>query len=382
MLYSKIEYIWSELQNKYIRVLQKAMDYKGPVARLKGASSQQDALAASQASFYNTMTADYNTTFKNQQSVLQNLQNTLNPIVAAGPNQFGYNTAEVNTLNSQAIQGTGQQYNNASQALKANQAAQGGGNAMLPSGVASQQAAALASAGANQASSDLLGIQQAGYQQGFNMYESALGGLENVAGQYNSVGMSGAASGAGNTANSEANAVQQANYQAQQGMEDMIGSAVGGAAGAMCPAKGSLFLLADGTEIPVEDLKVKDLLQGIDGEPQAIEEIQSGPLPVVVVKTEDGHAARNSTIHAFALPSGGFVVAAKALGKVIKTSKGSSKVISVEKDGIDTIYNVITDGSHTYRADGLWALGQGDGEREVDTETWTKISNRIPVLEG
>ena len=202
--------------------------YCGEFALAKGASSQQTDLANSQQTFYNTMTQDYNTQFSNQNAILSTLKNSLNPIIAAGPNQFGYNTAETNTLDSQAIQGTGQQYANAAKSLRANQAAEGGGNALLPSGAASQQQSNLASSAANQASNQLLGIQQSGYQQGYNTYESAVGQLGGVAGMYNPSGVASSANSAGSTANSEANTVAQANNAASPW--NVVGGLLGGAA--------------------------------------------------------------------------------------------------------------------------------------------------------
>ena len=225
---SKREYLWSSFQDRYILLRDLSEKWTGPVAFAKGASSQQTALADSQTAFYNQMTSDYSQQFANQSAILGTLQNTLNPIIAAGPNQFGFNTAETNNLNSQAIQGTGQQYNNAQKALGAEQAAQGGGNSYLPSGAQAAQQAGVASAYANQASNQLLGIQQAGYQQGYNQYQSAIGQLGGVAAQYNPTGYASSANSAGSTANSEANAVAQANNAASPW--NLVGGILGGVA--------------------------------------------------------------------------------------------------------------------------------------------------------
>lgn len=225
-----VQYQWSERQDRYIVVRRKSINWTNSVDLCKGASAQQSQLADSQQSFYNTLSNDYNTQFSQQNAILGTLQNSLNPIIQAGPNQFGYNTSEVNTLNSQAIQGTGQQYANASQALKANQAAEGGGNIPLPSGVQSQQQAGLASSAANQASNQLLGIQNAGYEQGHQQYESAIGQLGGVAGMYNPNGVAGAANQGGGVANSEANTVTQLNNAASPW--NLVGGILGGAASA------------------------------------------------------------------------------------------------------------------------------------------------------
>lgn len=154
-------------------------------------------------------------------------------------------------------------------------------------------------------------------------------------------------------------------------------SAGGQVGAAFCPAEGSMYLMADGSERRVEELEVGDMLMGIDGEPQLIEEIHSSPTAILRVTTADGFISRSSRVHAFAQPIGGFVVAVHAMGKTVLTASGRSRVVAVEWDGEARVYNVITDGSHTYRADGIWALGVGEAERQVPMETWDKIGDRL-----
>src|SRR5271157_3955963 len=127
-------------------------------------------------------------------------------------------------------------------------------------------------------------------------------------------------------------------------VEDISNTAANAFA-AFCPAEGSLYLMSDGiTEKLVETLEVGELIAGIDGEPQVIEEIQSAKIDTVVVTTENGLEAHNSLIHAYALPKGGFTVAAKSLGKTILTESGPSKVVSVIPVGKAWVFNVITNG--------------------------------------
>ena len=146
---------------------------------------------------------------------------------------------------------------------------------------------------------------------------------------------------------------------------------------ASCPAKGTLYLTAGKLLQPVETLLVGDRLEGIDGEDQVIEEIQSALSPVLKITLDDGKMVRCSRVHAFALPFGGFTVAVHSMSKMVRTDTGRAKVISVEPDGEDTVYNVITDGSHTYLADGVWALGVGEAERCVSMERWNEIGCEI-----
>jgi len=235
----KREFVWSDKQDRHILVRDVRRPLFGQIVLCKGASAQQTQLADSQQNFYNTLSSDYNTQFANQSAILGTLQNSLAPIVAGGPNQFGFSQQETNALNSQALQGTGQQYANASKAVGAQQAAQGGGNSYLPTGAQAAQQGALASAYANQASNQLLGIQQAGYQQGYNQYQSAIGQLGGVAGMYNPTGYAGSANQGGGVANAEANEVTQLNNAASPW--NVVGGILGGVAGS--------FLGPIGTEL-------------------------------------------------------------------------------------------------------------------------------------
>jgi hypothetical protein len=203
----------------------------GQISQCKGASAAQTGLATSQSNFYNTLSSDYGTQFANQSNILSSLQSSLAPTVAAGASQFGYSPGQVNSLNSTAVQGTAQSYQNAQRALQNQQATQGGGNAYLPSGVSAQQNAALAASGANQTSSQLLGIQNAGYAQGNANYNNAVSALGGVASQYNPTGYASTATGAGNAAMNSANTIQQIN-QASSPLS-ILGGVLGGIGGAV-----------------------------------------------------------------------------------------------------------------------------------------------------
>jgi hypothetical protein len=224
----RAEYLWSDKQDRYITLRILSTKWTGPVMFAKGASAQQQSIGNSQQNFYNTLSQDYGQQFASQNAILGSLTKALNPIISAGPNQFGFSNGETNSLNSQAIQGTGQQYNAAKQNLAAQQAASGGGNAVLPSGVQQQQTAGLATSAANQTSNQLLGIQQAGYQQGNQQFNQAVGQLGGVASQYNAAGFAGQATGAGSAASSTANQIAQENNAASPW--GLIGGILGGAA--------------------------------------------------------------------------------------------------------------------------------------------------------
>ena len=228
LITQKAEYIWSSKQDRYILLRKQSINWTGLVAFAKGASAQQNALAQQQSNFYSTLQQDYGTQFKDQSNILGTLTKSLSPILQGGVNQFGFSQGETNALNSSAIQNTGTQYANQAKALRENQAAQGGGNALLPSGVAQQQQAALGAASADQASNQLLGIQQAGYAQGRQNYNNAVGQLGGVAGQYNPSGFSSAANSAGSNAANTAGQIAQENNAASPW--NLVGGILGGAA--------------------------------------------------------------------------------------------------------------------------------------------------------
>lgn len=216
-------------------------------------------------------------------------------------------------------------------------------------------------------------------------YQTALQNQMNAAGIMSGQGTSagqGAINASGNAGNVYGNLYGTAGKQAQGSgvLNSILGAAgtLGGdAMSAWCPAEGTMYLMADNVEMPVELLQVGDQIKGIDNEPQTIEEIQSIEAPVLRITTDAGHVVRNSRTHAYALPHGGFVVAMHSLGKTVRTNDGSAKVISVENDGTAKVFNVITDGSHTYRADGVWALGVGEAERTISMQKWNEIGDSL-----
>src|SRR5271165_5250658 len=205
-------------------------DYLGPVAMLCGATSAQTTLQTQQMSAYTQMQQQASTEFGQANTVFQSLQNSFAPTVAAGPSQMGYSPAELSALNSAAITNTGTAYANAKAATGEALAGQNGGNTALPSGTTAGVDEALASQAANQTSTELNQIQQAGYAQGNANYNAATAGLAaspNVFGT--STGAGNAATGAGGAAGTTANQITQANNSWVGAVTGALGS-IGGAA--------------------------------------------------------------------------------------------------------------------------------------------------------
>ena len=354
--------------------------YDGPVALACGASSDQKQIAQEQKQNFQMMSDQAQTVFGSSSKIFGDLTSAFEPILAAGPDQSGYSAQELSALRSSAITNTGNAYRNAATAAGERIAASGGGNAVLPSGTTAAIQGDIAEAGAAQTAGQLTNIDIQNAELGRQNWMNAAGVLGGATNVYNpATGSGSAATGSGSSAMSGASTVQEANRAAVGDIMGVVQAGAGMAGSILCPAKGSLYLMADDTEQSVETLRVGDLIKGIDGEPETVEEIQSAITPVLRVETEDGHVARNSRVHAFALPAGGFVVAMHSLGKIIRTALGNSKIIGVKWDGEAEVFNVITSGSHTYRADGIWALGVGEAERHVSMDRWNEIGNGLAL---
>lgn len=247
-VHTKLQYLWSGTE--YVLVHAEGFDSpeNGQVALCKGASSDETAINQQQQAFQTTLQNDYSQQFANQSNILSSLQNSLSPTVAAGPNQFGYSTAQTNALNSTAIQGAATASKQAQQQVQNQQAIAGGGNQYLPSGVNAQNNASVASNSANNLSNSLLNIQNSGYQQGNANYNNAVAGMGGVAQQYNPTGYAGATTSAGSSALSGASAINQQNTAASPW--GTIGGLLGGATSSLLGGLGSSFGKSLGTISP------------------------------------------------------------------------------------------------------------------------------------
>jgi hypothetical protein len=194
-----------------------------------GASGTQEQLQTEEANFYQAQTQAYSTAYSNFKGIQDKLNAQFDPIIAKGPNQMGYNAAELTNLNTQATEGVATNYAKAKQALQQDIATEGGGTGTinLTGGPSNQLREELASTAAGVQSAEQLGIQQSGYQQGYNEYQNAVQGEEEVAGGWNPNAFAGSATGAAGAANSEANAVQAANASTWNSVMGALGGIAG-----------------------------------------------------------------------------------------------------------------------------------------------------------
>jgi hypothetical protein len=180
-----------------------------------GPSSQQEGLAAQEASFSNLLQANYAQNFGAQSQVLQNLNNIFTPIAQAGPDQQGYGPQQLAALNTEIGEGVGQNYSKASQALNTQFATQGGGNEFLPTGAQAALKSQLATSAANEMSNEQLSVTNANYNQGRQNWQNATAGLGALAQEYNPNAIGGLANNANEGAFNEATNIQQMQNQKQ-----------------------------------------------------------------------------------------------------------------------------------------------------------------------
>lgn len=133
--------------------------YDGPIELLCGATSGQKEIGAQQKSVFNQIVEKAGSLFRQGDQVFGDLINAYAPIVAAGPNQEGFDAQTMAALDSNVITQNGVAYRNASTAAKEAQAAVGGGNMALPSGASIGRNASIANAAAANTSNQLTDIR-------------------------------------------------------------------------------------------------------------------------------------------------------------------------------------------------------------------------------
>ena len=169
-----------------------------------GGASSAETNAANNVSNYSAGLEQWaRNNYGEQQASFKQLQDALNPMIAGGPNQAGYNAPTLAALNTEALDTTAGAYANAARAAGTSLAGRGGGISTGPEGgVEAQIRGSLAGEAAGQLSGEQLGITKSNYALGHQNYETALGQegdlarMENPGGYANSA-LSGAQSSFG-----------------------------------------------------------------------------------------------------------------------------------------------------------------------------------------
>ena len=213
-----------------------------------GATQAQQNLQTEQSAFYASMTANYNTTFAEQQAVLAGVTNSLAPIIAAGVGQEGFGAQEKTALNTQATEGVATNYANAQKALNEKMATLGGdAPTTSSSGMAAQLDENLAAGAASTKSSLDTTITENNFATGRANFNNAVSQQEQAAGLLDPNGTSNAASGAGKDAADTANQIAAANNSVWTSVMGALGGIAGSAVGNMNFGGGKGFSMGGGS---------------------------------------------------------------------------------------------------------------------------------------
>lgn len=187
-----------------------------------GPSAESKANEAAQTAFYKDTTAQQKTTFGEQQDLYKKIVAITTPIIAKGPEQYGF-TPEVDALLKQQIE-TGVDQATA-RTISATQLAerQRGGGAPLPMGADLQLEEQARVLGEQSKSKQLTEEKLAGYQRGSELYNQAVGQLSGVTG--NPTSYTTAATGAGQNATS---AINLADSERSTLLSSLLGGAIQG----------------------------------------------------------------------------------------------------------------------------------------------------------
>lgn len=241
---------------EWVPELEESFDYCGSVDLMCGPSAEERGVAAQQSSMFNTLAGNYATVFGDQQAILSELNQSLSPIIAAGPNQQGMNAAQLAALNTQAINSNAAAARNAIQAAQSRAGA--GSPSGLPTGIDTQISQAINAAETANLANAQLGITNENYNLGRQQYNTALGQTENLAQLENPVPYAGQATSAGSQAFQSQDKISQEQNQRESelaggiaglGMDAAtfgLGAALGAGPAGLSPLQSGLFSLGGG----------------------------------------------------------------------------------------------------------------------------------------
>ncbi len=181
--------------------------------------------------------------------------------------------------------------------------------------------------------------------------------------QNEAVRLDGVASGIQAQADAASQDAQEAAQRLQDANEACYGGGTGGTGGSGCFLKGTRIALADGTNKPIEEIKIGDMVLGYDGkEVKASKVIKTFLHPKTkgyrIISTEEGQKINVTDVHPL-FNGKNYIVASKfKVGYtlfVLKDNKLKAvKIKSIEiKDNINDVYNLKVDKLHNYFAEGV-----------------------------
>ena len=154
--------------------------YSGPADKLCGATGAQKQSQANEMKVSNLLTSDFQQIFGDNENILKSITGALEPVVNAGPNQYGFNAAEDSAMRTQATDTLAAAGRNATNSVRSAVAANGGMN--LPSGSEAAIEGGLAEDQANKQAEAQLAVTKAGYDTGRANFFGAEGALASAPG--------------------------------------------------------------------------------------------------------------------------------------------------------------------------------------------------------
>jgi hypothetical protein len=176
------------------------------------------------------MTQQAQSVFGDASAIFKDLQGTFEPIVAAGPNQEGFSAAEKANFDDQIINGTGEAYNKAANAVNSQIASEGGGDTAIISSQNNTIRGSLAQSAASQEANEREQVVADDYATGRQNFFNASQVLSGATNVFNpSTSMDNAATGAGSAASNTANEISQENNSWVNAAIGALGSVAGAA---------------------------------------------------------------------------------------------------------------------------------------------------------
>ncbi len=125
---------------------------------------------------------------------------------------------------------------------------------------------------------------------------------------------------------------------------------------AMCPADGSMILMADNSLKKIEQLLVGDRVLGIDRRGDEVIDIQPTMRKVCIVFTPHQNVTVSDS-HTFERHAGGYSFAMHALGETLDLEGGPQTVVEVRPLAEEKLCrHIMLKRSHGYCCDGFWSL--------------------------
>jgi len=270
-------------------------------------------------------------------------------------NQTGLNDNYKTQFNEGSNQ-IGKDYANQRGALAQSFANSGATSSSTPNGFQADQMRKLGSSAADARGSLYSGLKGSQYSDALNNFWNA----SNLASGNAATAVNAANTGAGNSGSSSAQIYGTAGQYHPSQTGSIIGSALGAAGGvgatAMCPADGSMILMADNTLKKIEELIVGDRVLGIDRRGDEVIDIQPTLQTVCTVFTPHKHVTVSDS-HTFERYQGGYSFAMHTLGESLDIEGGPQTVLEVRPLADKKMCrHIMLKRSHGYCCDGFWSL--------------------------